>query len=91
MGTSCDQRLLNGDYDKWERNYLGGAICYKDIKANPKEYLMFCSNFDLKELIDIRPGNDSVYIKSVCEPFDQEMGDGLGTYKELAKPFWLKR
>ena len=31
------------------------------------------SNFDLKELIDIKPGSDSVYIKSVCEPFDQEM------------------
>ena len=34
---------------------------------------MFCSNFDLKELIDIKPVEGSVYIKSVCEPFDAEM------------------
>ena len=73
IGSSCDQRLLNGDYDKWERDYLDKAICYKDIKADPSKYLMFCSNFDLKELIDIKPVSNSVYIKSVCEPFDQEM------------------
>jgi ribonuclease J len=34
---------------------------------------MFCSNFDLKELIDIKPVGGSIYIKSVCEPFDAEM------------------
>ena len=34
---------------------------------------MFCTNFDLKELIDISPAAGSVYIKSVCEPFDAEM------------------
>lgn len=34
---------------------------------------MFYSNFDLKKLIDIKPTEGSVYIKSVCEPFDTEM------------------
>ena len=63
------------------------------IRGIPMIQRMFCSNFDLKELIDIKPGSDSVYIKSVCEPFDQEMEMdwGLGTHKELAKPFWLAR
>ena len=90
VGSSCDQRLLNGDYEKWERNYLGKAICYKDIKANPSEYLMFCSSFDLKELIDIRPGKDSVYIKSVCEPFDQEMEIDWDRIKNWLNHFGLK-
>jgi hypothetical protein len=34
---------------------------------------MFCTNFDLKELIDIKPVEGSVYIKSACEPFYAEM------------------
>lgn len=69
----CDLKIRNQDYDSWERPYLDRAICYKDVKANQDEYLLFCSNFDLKELIDVNPVDGSVYIKSVCEPFDAEM------------------
>jgi ribonuclease J len=68
----CD-KIRDEDYDSWERPYLDRAVCYKDIRANQEDYLMFCSNFDLKELIDIKPVEGSVYIKSVCEPFDAEM------------------
>ena len=71
--STCELKMRNQDYDTWERQYLDRAICYKDVKANQKDYLMFCTNFDLKELIDIRPAAGSVYIKSVCEPFDAEM------------------
>jgi ribonuclease J len=70
---SCDLKIRNQDYDTWERSYLDRAICYKDLQENQKNYLMFCSNFDLKELIDIKPVKGSVYIKSACEPFDAEM------------------
>ena len=73
IGSGCDDKLLNEDYDNWERPYLDKAICYRDLKDNQKEHLFFCSNFDLKELIDIKPSSGSVYIKSVCEPFDAEM------------------
>jgi len=34
---------------------------------------MFCSNFDLKELIDLVSAEVSAYIKSICEPFNAEM------------------
>jgi len=71
--NSCDLKIRNQDYDTWERPYLDRAVCYKDIQANQKKYLMFCTNFDLKELINIKPVDGSVYIKSVCEPFDAEM------------------
>lgn len=56
-----------------ERLYLDRAICHEDVKKNQQQYMFFCSNYDLKELIDLRPKNGSVYIKSVCEPFDIEM------------------
>ena len=73
IGTGCCEKMRNQDYDTWERPYLDRAICYKDLKDNQANYLMFCSNFDLKELVDIKPSVGSVYIKSVCEPFDAEM------------------
>jgi ribonuclease J len=73
IGSGCCEKMRNQDYDAWERSYLDSAICYKDVRDNQAEYLMFCSNFDLKELVDIRPTAGSVYIKSVCEPFDAEM------------------
>ena len=71
--NDCELRMRNQDYDTWERPYLDRAICYKDVKAKQSDYLLFCTNFDLKELIDIGPVAGSVYIKSVCEPFDAEM------------------
>lgn len=73
IGTGCDRRLLNADYEKWERGYLDRAVCHRDVSARPGEYLWFCGNYDLKELVDLRPPAGSVYIKSVCEPFDLEM------------------
>jgi ribonuclease J len=73
IGSDCCQKMRNQDYDTWERPYLDRAICYRDISDNQDKYLLFCSNFDLKELIDIRPAVGSAYIKSTCEPFDAEM------------------
>ncbi len=73
IGSKCDGKLLREDYESWERVYLDRAICYRELRADPEKYLFFCSNFDLAALIDIKPQPQSVYIKSVCEPFDAEM------------------
>jgi ribonuclease J len=73
IGSSCDPRLLHQDYDKWERNYLNNCICHTDVKGEQNKFMFFATNFDLKELIDLKPADGSVYIKSVCEPFDTEM------------------
>jgi ribonuclease J len=72
IGSDWDHRIIRADYDKWEREYLEDVICYKDVRDQNK-FMFFCTNFDLKELIDIRPKKGSVYVKSVCEPFDIEM------------------
>lgn len=73
IGSNWCRKMRNEDYESWERDFLDRAICYKDLRDNQSNYLMFCSNFDLKELIDIKPVKGSVYVKSVCEPFDVEM------------------
>ena len=72
IGKDYEKKLILEDYEKWEREFLDESICYKDLMEMQEEYLFFCSNFDLKDLIDIKPKLGSVYIKSVCEPFDPE-------------------
>lgn len=73
IGSDHDRRLIHQDYDRWERSYVDGCSCYRNLKKEQDKFMFFCNNFDLKELIDIRPADGSVYIKSVCEPFDVEM------------------
>ncbi len=67
--------IIRLDYDKWEREYLDrdNVLNYRDIKQSQSEYMFYCSYFLLNELIDIKPNHGSKYIRSVCEPFDDEM------------------
>lgn len=73
IGSEWDERLIRTDYEKWEREYLEKAINYTDVRSRQQEFMFFCNNFELKELIDMQPVAGSTYIKSVCEPFDIEM------------------
>ena len=52
--------------------------------------MFFCGNFDLKELIDLKPVDGSVYIKSVCEPFDIEMEIDWKKVKNWIDHFGMK-
>jgi len=67
--------LILQDYDKWERKYLqkGNILNFRDIKISQNDYMFYCNYFLLNELIDIKPEKGSKYIRSVCEPFDEEM------------------
>ncbi len=48
--------------------------------------MFYCNYFQLNELIDVEPANGSVYIRSVTEPFDEEMELDARTYRQLAQP-----
>jgi len=63
------------DYDTWEREYLDlpNTITHKDVREHQSDFLLYCNYFQLKNLIDIQPIPGSSYIRSVCEPFDDEM------------------
>ncbi|MGC9516740.1 MAG: MBL fold metallo-hydrolase [Methanomicrobiales archaeon] len=69
-----DQYHVKTDYDKWERDFLDwdNTINYKDLRDEPENYIFRCDFFELKELIDIKP-REGIYIRSVTEPFDDEM------------------
>jgi ribonuclease J len=65
----CDQ-----DYEKWEREYLHkqNTINYSDL-SDQSGYILFCSYFQLNQLIDVNPVAGSKFIRSITEPFSDEM------------------
>ncbi|MDW7641600.1 MAG: MBL fold metallo-hydrolase RNA specificity domain-containing protein [Nitrosarchaeum sp.] len=73
--TKFSERQLVMDYDTWQKEFLDypNRVDYRDVKNNQKDYLFYCSDFKLQELIDIQPKENSSYIRSLTEPFDEEM------------------
>lgn len=69
------EKQLLQDYDIWEREFLdyGNAVNYHDISTRQKDYIFYCSDFQLQQLIDVRPAEGSSYIRSQTEPFDDDM------------------
>jgi ribonuclease J len=72
---SWSKKQRDADYHNWEKEFLDlpNAVNCCDISANQKEFVMFCSDYSLQNLIDIRPNKGSRYIRSSTEPFDDEM------------------
>jgi len=69
-----DPEISQRDYKTWEREYLDQdyTINYQDLQEYPEDYIFRCDFFELKELIDIKPER-GVYLKSMTEPFDEQM------------------
>jgi len=74
-GVCLPENVCQQDYDTWEREYLnrGNTICYTDLREDQSQYIFYCNYFQVNELIDVEPVPGSVYIRSVTEPFDEEM------------------
>ena len=72
--NELDERQIKQDYYKWEREFfeLENRVTYKDIRENPGDFILRCDNFELNELIDIKP-KGGVYIRSMTEPFSDDM------------------
>jgi ribonuclease J len=73
-GVSIPRNICDQDYATWERKYLdySNTINYLDLKDQSK-YMLFCSYFQLNELVDVNPIHGSRYIRSITEPFNDEM------------------
>jgi ribonuclease J len=66
---------IEKDYDTWERTYfqLENVIDAKEISNHQREYVLFMNYFQLNNLLDIKPMQGSIHIRSICEPFSEEM------------------
>ncbi|MGI0014004.1 MAG: MBL fold metallo-hydrolase [Nitrososphaera sp.] len=69
------EKQLLEDYDKWEREFIDyrNAVNYQNVSAQQKDFIFYCSDYQLQQLIDVRPKEGSCYIRSQTEPFDDEM------------------
>jgi ribonuclease J len=70
------KKQLLADYERWEEEFLDypNKIDCRDIFAHQNELIFYCNDFQLPQLIDIRPDvQSSSYIRSFTEPFDEEM------------------
>ena len=67
--------IRKGDYEKWEQKYMGhdNLVTWKDVRDSQKDFIFYCNFFQLKELIDVRPKEGSNYIRSLVEPFSEDM------------------
>jgi ribonuclease J len=72
--SDVERRFLEADYEKWEREFLelDNMVTAEDIRDRQEEFIFRCDNFELQELIDIKPKN-GIYIRSKTEPFDDDM------------------
>lgn len=66
---------IKQDYSTWEKYYLdsNNIIAAEEIKKNQKKFVMFMNYFQLNNLMDIKPNKNSLHIRSICEPFSEEM------------------
>lgn len=69
------KKQILADYDNWADEFIDypNHIDHRDVSAHQKDIILYCSDFQLQELIDVRPGENSSYIRSTTEPFDDEM------------------
>ena len=58
------------DYDNWKREFLeyDNMVDFRDVAKQQKEFMFYCSDFNLQELIDVKPAEGSSYIRSSTEP-----------------------
>jgi ribonuclease J len=78
--------LIGQDYAAWEKEYISreNAVTYKELQKKPDDYVVSMSFWDINQLTDIQP-KGAIWIKSSCEPFNEEM-----ELDEKRKRNWLE-
>jgi ribonuclease J len=69
------RKVLLGDYDNWADEFVDyeNAIDHRNVSFNQDGLVFYCSDFQLQELIDVKPKENSAYVRSSTEPFDEDM------------------
>jgi len=65
---------VNQDCSKWERDFIRreNSITCEELCKEPLKYVVSMNMWEINQLTDIKPKN-SVWIKSSCDPFCNEM------------------
>jgi ribonuclease J len=69
------KEIQEQDYGRWERPFAFSAhrILDHEIHEEQDGYLVYMDFFHLQALMDLGPGPGSLFIRSMVEPFNEEM------------------
>lgn len=62
----------------------------EEIRKDPSSYIVVLNFWYFNELVDLKPPEGSVYIHSLSEPFNEEMGISFERMKEWLEHFGLE-
>lgn len=83
-------RYEESDYYFWEKDFLKKEfVTSSDVHNNQNKYVVFMDYYDLKELINIKPSDNSCYIYSISEPHDEEQVIDFNRMKNWLEHFHL--
>lgn len=70
------KKQLLEDYSQkpWLKEFVeySNAVNFLDVEKKQSEYIFYCGDYQLQQLIDVRPKEGSVYIRSMTEPYDKD-------------------
>lgn len=69
------KKQILADYDNWADEFIDypNQVDHRYVSEHQEDTILYCNDFQLQELIDVRPRENSIYIRSTTEPFDDEM------------------
>ncbi len=70
-----DQGTQEQDYERWERPFVFSphSILVRDVRDEPDGYVVFMDFYHLQALADLQPPAGSVFLRSMVEPFNEDM------------------
>lgn len=70
-----DRDFALTDYKTWERRLIEqpNAVTSEEVRERPQDHVVRVDFFEMTQLIDFEPPPGSRYIRSITEPFDEEM------------------
>ena len=62
-------------FKRWEKDLIKNyKICTsEDLRKNKKKFMLVLNFYQVQELIDIKPGKESYYLRAITEPHSEEM------------------
>ncbi|MFO7991213.1 MAG: MBL fold metallo-hydrolase [Thermoplasmata archaeon] len=77
MGDYTSNKYDAGYLADWSEQqdftHIENGVRAHDIAKDPEQYIVFLDYFHIKELLDIGPVPNSIYVRAQSEPFNEEM------------------
>jgi ribonuclease J len=75
LDSEFPEDVWKKDYYNWEKPYIDhkNRVTLEELRKNPQDYIVFLSGTSPNEFVELDPPKGSGYIRSVPEPYTDEM------------------